>query len=479
MLFLLVSCSSKQDNETFIRNLTERTGIDLSKINTEPYEVTEPDLILKEYRNKPEQLQKDIDSLLSLYPDSYDLKALKIHFMQNRPEDADRFVVELYRSDSLNSHHRFFYGTRLPTDEGKEYFSNMIRQKRNDAYGYLGLALVYLYEDASNLEIPAKLSYLSIIKDHTVRDAYEVLSYIYSSLGKYDDLAALNGIMLVKDPSNIGAFENLMYYYLSEGLFENGKDLLDVFVKNNPGVLSNSAIAENYAYTGDLEKAGEYLRLARDNNERDSILDLIEAKLNVVSGEKEQALILLKKFAEANSTDRNLIHSLTDVLFAGHLYNEKEYRDLLKRFERGTPTIGDKLPEIKGVLFDGSTYSADTAEGTVRLIDFWAEWCAPCRHEMKNVVSVYQEYGPKGFNVTGVNLDKEDDREKVLEFIGLNDIKWQNIFSGKAWEDPNVSTFRIVGIPATFLVDKNGIIRYKNLRGKDVLASKVEKLLSE
>lgn len=478
-VFLFISCSRNDDNETFIRNITEKVTIDLSKINTEPYEITEPDLTLKEYRNKPEQLQKDIDSLLALYPDSYDLKALKIHFLQNRPEYAERFVVEMYRSDSLNSHHQFFYGTRLSGDEGKEYFSNMIRKKRNDPYGYLGLALAYLYEDASNLEMPAKLSYLSIIKDHTVKDAYEVLSYIYSSLGKYNDLAALNGIMLVKDPSNIGAFENLMYYYFSEGLFKNSRDLLDVFVKNNPGVLSNSAIAENYAFAGYLEDAEKYVRLARESGEKESVLDLIEAKLNVSSGETEEGFKLLKRFADANSTDRNLIHSLTDPVFAGAFYTEKEYRDLLKRFERGAPTIGDKLPKISGMFFDGTSYSPDSVEGSVHLVDFWAEWCDPCRREMPAVLSVYEEYGSKEFKVTGINLDKEDDREKALKFIDENQIIWQNIFSGNGWDDPNVSKFNIVGIPATFLVDRKGVIRYKNLRGRDILASKVRKLLSE
>ena len=60
-----------------------------------------------------------------------------------------------------------------------------------------------------------------------------------------------------------------------------------------------------------------------------------------------------------------------------------------------------------------------------------------------------------------------------------NSIKWKHIYSGTGWKDANVETFRVQGIPATFLIDKNGIIRYKNIRGKELLLSKVTKLLGE
>jgi len=96
---------------------------------------------------------------------------------------------------------------------------------------------------------------------------------------------------------------------------------------------------------------------------------------------------------------------------------------------------------------------------------------------MPNVIDVYNEFNPKGFEVIGVNLDQE--KEKALKYIQDNQIKWKHIYSGTGWKDENVGLFKVQGIPATYLVDKNGIIRYKNIRGKDIIGNKVSKLLSE
>jgi thiol-disulfide isomerase/thioredoxin len=318
-----------------------------------------------------------------------------------------------------------------------------------------------------------------MIKDHSVRDSYEVMSYIFRQLGRSEDLAYLNGIMLVKDPSNSSAFDNLFAYYYAQGKIEKSKELLDTFVKNNPEAMSNTSIAESYAYLNYMEEASEYVVKARDQKERDPLLDYIEAKLRVSLGDLTEGISFLEKYVEKSPDDRNLIYRLTDILFAEKLFSEKKYRNLLKRIEKGSPTIGDKAPELKGIYFDENTHDHQSLEGKVYLIDFWAEWCAPCKSEIPNIVSVYEEYSNQGLEIIGVNLDNEESREKSLDYIAVSGMGWNNIFSGKAWDDPNVTAYKVVGIPAAFLVDKKGIIRYKHLRGREILSSKVQKLLSE
>lgn len=479
-LVLLVSCTKRNVTaDEFISELVKDVEIDLSKINRSPIELTEADFKLRSYKNDINKLQNDIDSLIIQYPDFYDFRAIKINFLQNSPVEAARYIDSLYRSDSLNTYNKFFYGNNLEPDKSKEYFVNMIRTEENNPYGYLGLSLSLLYSGTDDLEVPAKLVYLCMIKDHSVRDSYEVMAYIFSHLERFEDMAYLNGIMLVKDPSNSSAFDNLFSYYFAQGEIERSKELLDTYVKNNPEAMSNTSIAETYSYLNYMNKVSEYVQKAREAKEKDILLDYIDAKLKVSEGKISEGISLLDKYVKENVEDRNLIYRLTDIIFAESLIGEKKYHSILKKAEKGSPTIGDKAPELKGVYFDQNTHDHKSLEGKVYMIDFWAEWCAPCRSEMPNVVSVYKDYSTDGFEIIGVNLDSEETKENAIDFIAGSDIEWNNIFSGKAWDDPNVLSFGIVGVPTTFLVDKKGIIRYKYLRGSDTLASKVHKLLSE
>jgi thiol-disulfide isomerase/thioredoxin len=477
ILFLFSGCSKKNmTTDEFIADLVNDVEIDLSKINSEVVVQNEADKALKSYKDDYSSLMDDIDSLIEKYPDSYDMKAIKINILRQSRQESD-YVNELYKKDSLNSHHQFFHGTSLEPQAGKEFFVKMIKEKKDDPFGYLGLAFTYLYSRTDDLQIPAKLAYISIIKDHTVDDSFEVLSYMFRALNRSEDQAMLNGIMLVKDPSSMNAFENLFYYYFEKNDHAKAKELLETFVKNNPDLLSNSGIAERYLDINMPEPASEFVAKAREAGETDPLLDFTDAKLNIINDKAIEGLTLLEKYCAANQSDRNLVYRITDDLFVDKLINEERYRSLLKKIEGDAPTIGDRVTELTGKYLEGTDYDPKELSGKVYLIDFWAEWCSPCKMEMPNVLAVYNELNPKGFEIIGVNLDEK--KENAQKYVTDNNIKWKHIYSGAGWKDANVESFRVQGIPATFLVDKNGIIRYKNIRGKELLMGKVTKLLDE
>jgi len=125
---------------------------------------------------------------------------------------------------------------------------------------------------------------------------------------------------------------------------------------------------------------------------------------------------------------------------------------------------------------DGKTLSPAAYKGKVLLIDFWATWCGPCVAEMPNVRQVYRKYHPKGFEIVGISLDQS--REKLNQYVKTNQIEWPQYFDGKYWNNDIAVQYGIKSIPATFLVDRAGKIRYKSLRGKQLEAA-VAQLLEE
>ena len=139
------------------------------------------------------------------------------------------------------------------------------------------------------------------------------------------------------------------------------------------------------------------------------------------------------------------------------------------------PTIGDKYVDFKMNDVDGNSLQLSELEGKLILLEFWASWCGPCRAENPNLVKSYENYKDKGFEIFAVSLDTE--KESWEKAIAKDNLPWKHVSDLAGDKNKASIIYGISGIPDNFLINSEGVIVARNVRG-DALNNKLKELLN-
>ncbi|MDC3326547.1 TlpA family protein disulfide reductase, partial [Flavobacteriaceae bacterium] len=227
---------------------------------------------------------------------------------------------------------------------------------------------------------------------------------------------------------------------------------------------------KNIEYDKARKKLTDYPHEFIDNNtDLDVSLLILETQLigtNQNTEKFRKNLIGLKKVINKNAANK----------FIGQKINS--YVALKEREE--SISIGRRAPNFKSLDPNGKMLSLDEVKGKVTIIDFWAAWCGPCRRENPNLVSIYQKYHDKGLEIIGVSLDgrnnQSNPKQQWVKAIENDNLTWHQVSSLMYFRDPVAELYNISSIPATFVLNEDGIILAKKLRGK-ALENKISELL--
>ncbi|GIV38578.1 MAG: thiol:disulfide interchange protein [Thermonema sp.] len=241
----------------------------------------------------------------------------------------------------------------------------------------------------------------------------------------------------------------------------------------------------------------EYIQAEQaGDEERKAALEEVFRKSYYTSVEKTKALINTLIPSVSVIYAASLLNMVDDGTFLKELaekmqkaYQGKPMPSAVKRFidymsqvslsedvQSAGPEEGSMAPDFSLPQADGTPFSLSKLRGKYVLVDFWASWCGPCRKENPQVVALYNKYKDKGFEILGVSLD--EDKEAWLKAIEKDRLTWIHVSDLKGWQNEAARLYNVNAIPMTYLIDPDGVIIAKGLRGP-ALEAKLQELLGK
>lgn len=179
------------------------------------------------------------------------------------------------------------------------------------------------------------------------------------------------------------------------------------------------------------------------------------------------SVLLLPEVAEY-SQDYKMVDALFNQLSAD-VRKTPSAKIIHERFSKDRQlAVGSVAPEFSQADVDGKLVKLTDFRGKYVLVDFWASWCGPCRQDNPNIVRVYNQYKEKNFTVLGVSLDRAEGKAAWLKAIKDDNLTWPQVSDLNFWKNEVALLYNVTSIPQNFLLDPQGKIIAKNLRGEQL-----------
>jgi peroxiredoxin len=325
------------------------------------------------------------------------------------------------------------------------------------------------------------------------------LSYYFDGVGKKDSAHIENGMFhfrgKVKYPQRATlSLQRGTTYQEVEFFLDNGTtdvkaqvDSLDDAVISGTDVQDEFVGYSNYMqrFDDEMEKFDEaYGSLS---NPTESTMDSI---LRVYDHINSSKLVAIKEYirehpqsfvAAAEVLNNFAYNPKVDQLDSVYNFMSTSVKDspfgqrVFKMLEIAKKTdVGQVAPDFTLNDTNDKPQSLSSHRGKVLLVDFWASWCGPCREENPNIVEAYKKFHPRGFDILSVSLDTK--KERWLKAIQDDELTWNHVSDLNGWKSSAGEIYGIRAIPMSYLLDKNGKILAKNLRGES-LKKKLDQVL--
>lgn len=249
-------------------------------------------------------------------------------------------------------------------------------------------------------------------------------------------------------------------------LTEKRMDLNKEFstIQNSNDSVGKAKVSADFA-TLNAEMTNYPYSFLEKNNDNYFALSLIETLLK---SKPDNLDPLVKAFSNLDTDIKNSSYGKTVGSQIDVLKKQNESLAMLN--------VGNVAPDFSAPNPEGKQVSLNEIKGKATIIDFWASWCGPCRRENPNVVKVYNKYHDKGLEIISVSLDRPGQKDKWLKAIEDDKLTWHHVSNLNYFNDPVAQQYNIQSIPATYILDAEGKIVAKSLRGQ-ALEDKIAEML--